>query len=587
MRPTISELKDWRLGDLTNAQTVATANARTIVETTTAIDRALLTAGSWTGTAQQAAKRKITADSDHAAEVSTVLLSLASTAANAHRELTPARAQVLAEVQRAVDDGFTVSDTGEVIVPDDADADDAETADRQASAQIWENRIDVALTAVATLDATYGRAFADHAKDLRSMVDGQAPITLPDGTRIDPDALVTKLAAMTPAARRAFLATLSADDIRQLVTANPQVMGNLDGVPFATRIAANDVNVRTALATEIAAGRGDGPRARKLTEMLTPVPDNTGGVGQPQLVPRKFIAFSNTRQGHTIEMVGDLNAATPNAAVYVPGTGTNLNSSKSNYEAARNLSQRTGGPVFMYLDDRLPQTMGEANAKGAAALAVANPAAGAAYLALGLDGSAADADPAKAIAPDLVSFGRELDTELAQVAPNAKTTFIGHSYGGVVVGTAEQMGLRADRVIYASSAGSGALSTGWHNANPDVERYSMTAPGDWIQTVQAAERFGADPDTAPSVTRLDTGYYGSTHDAALVAGTDGHGDYWDDPTSTAFTNMVAVITGEDPTEYVRRAPDTPEAQAVGFAAARTAAPMSPAAELLRRWLSSD
>ncbi|NMO01644.1 hypothetical protein HH308_10510 [Gordonia sp. TBRC 11910] len=593
MRPSISELKSWQLSDLTNAQTLASAHAKTIAEATTAVDRGLLATSGWKGSTQRAAKRAITTDSDHAAEVCAVLLSLASTAANAHRELQPARAQVLAEVQRATDDGFTVADTGQVTVPDDPDADEDEMADRNSSAQIWENRIDLALTAVATLDDTYGRAFAVHAKDLATMEDGQAPITLPDGTRVDPDAVVTRLAAMSPAARRAFLATLSADDLRQLVIANPQVMGNLDGVPFATRIAANDVNIRTALAAEIAAGRGGGQRAAKLAEMLTPVADTNGRAGTPASVPRKFIAFSNTDVGNTIEMVGNLDTATPNATVYVPGTGTNLNGSKSNYEAARNLSKRTGGPVFLYLDERLPQTLGEKNIDGAKALLPVNTGAAVMHLALGLKDSAADAGPAKDIAPGLVSFGRELDTELAHVAPTAKTTFIGHSYGGVVVGTAEQLGLRADRVVYASSAGTGALSTGWHNANPNVERYSITAPGDPIQSVQASGRFGGDPDTAAGVTRLDTGSYGSsTADCQLVAGIHSHGGYWDDPDSTAFTNMVSVITGDTPTEYVRRLPDTPEPQqaVLDGAPARAMIAGSPATiplEMLRRWLSSD
>lgn len=594
MRPTISALRAWRLDELVRASTIATANARQITDAAGKIDRALLATGTWSGNAQRSAKQTITADADHAAEVCAVLQALASTASNANRELVPARNQVLADVRRTVADGFTVSDTGEVSDPSDDDA-DSDQADRASDAQIWENRIAVALSTVAALDADYGRALAAHARDLSSMVGGQSPITLPDGSRADPDDVVIKLIAMTPAARRAYLATLDADDIRALVTADPATMGNLDGVPFSTRIAANDINIRTALATEIAAGRGDGERAKKLTEMLTPVQSTTPTFGTTAPVRRTFIAFANTKVGHTVEMVGSLTKSTRNAAVYVPGTNTNLNGSRSNYESARNLAQRTGGPVFMYLDERLPQKMGHENVTSGLKLGLISPATGAGYAALGLKDSAADAGLANEIAPDLVSFGRELDTELAQTAPGAKTTFIGHSYGGLAVGTAEQLGLRADRVIYASSAGSGALATGWHNANPNVARYSMTAPGDWIQTVQAAERYGPDPDTAPGVTRLDTGFYspnGPQH-GALVAGPSGHGGYWNDPDSTAFENMVAVITGDTPTEYVHRTDDTPPQLAGGLTAARNASIAStsvgPAVglEVLRRWLAGD
>lgn len=44
------------------------------------------------------------------------------------------------------------------------------------------------------------------------------------------------------------------------------------------------------------------------------------------------------------------------------------------------------------------------------------------------------------MAPKLVAFGKTLDAEIDAVAPGAKTTYIGHSYGGSVVGTAEQLG---------------------------------------------------------------------------------------------------------------------------------------------------
>ena len=98
-----------------------------------------------------------------------------------------------------------------------------------------------------------------------------------------------------------------------------------------------------------------------------------------------------------------------------------------------------------------------------------------------------------------MAFGKTLDAEIDAVAPGAKTTYIGHSYGGSVVGTAEQLGLRADRVIYASSAGTGALDTGWHNPNKDVERYSLTAPGDPIHYSQQlpSNPHGGDPTPPP------------------------------------------------------------------------------------------
>ncbi|MBP0685934.1 hypothetical protein J8J21_23085, partial [Mycobacterium tuberculosis] len=74
----------------------------------------------------------------------------------------------------------------------------------------------------------------------------------------------------------------------------------------------------------------------------------------------------------------------------------------------------------------------------------------------------------------------------------------------------------------------------------DVERYSLTAPGDLIQASQSlpGNPHGDDPDTAEGVIRMDTGYYGEHNpdNHGLVQGLKGHGEYWNDPDSDAFEN---------------------------------------------------
>ncbi|MGC4933092.1 alpha/beta hydrolase [Gordonia sp. DT30] len=189
-----------------------------------------------------------------------------------------------------------------------------------------------------------------------------------------------------------------------------------------------------------------------------------------------------------IEIVGAINPTTRNVAVYVPGTNSNLNGSQSNHNAALNLARASGGPVILYMDGEFPAGNGVS--------AFVNPFG---------DNDAMDTTLARRMAPDLVSFGHELDRTLDETSPDAKTTFIGHSYGGSIVGTAEQLGLNADNVIYASSAGTGVIDDQpWHNPNDDVRRYSLTAPGDPIQYFQGLEtQHGGDPDTTPGVTRLE------------------------------------------------------------------------------------
>ena len=82
----------------------------------------------------------------------------------------------------------------------------------------------------------------------------------------------------------------------------------------------------------------------------------------------------------------------------------------------------------------------------------------------------------------------------------------------------------------------------WHNRNPDVQRYSMTAPGDFIQAVQGvpAGPHGADPDDMPGVIPLATGYY---DDGRLMSGWQAHTDVLNSP-SDSWRNILAVITGD-------------------------------------------
>ncbi|WP_050947289.1 alpha/beta hydrolase [Gordonia araii] len=483
---------------------------------------------------------------------------------------------MLKEVEAADGAGFTVSDTGEVTDPAGEALEDAASLQR---------RIQEGLQYAGDLDRQYGKALADLCTDLAAMREGQADITVPGGRRMDPDDVIAYLNSLSQEERRSFLSKMSEQDIRRLTQANPEFMGNTDGVPFNVRAEANETLIRDAQADEERAGRGNGDRANKLREMLAEVsvpgrngkPGNEAAPGaDDRRSERRFIVFENTKNGRIIEMIGSLDKNSKSATVYVPGTTTNLDGSQSNYNAAWELANRTKGPVFFYMDGDLPQELGDKAATplipGASALGLglltANPALTVAGLGMipgavpdvvdGMKGTAADPSFARDMAPRLVSFGKELDAEVAANAPGAKTTYIGHSYGGSVVGSAEQLGLRADNVIYASSAGTGVFEGDWNNANPDVKRFSMMAPGDPIQYVQSlpGQTHGNDPDSAPGVTRIDTGYWDADRpDQGIVSGTDGHGKYWDRPESTAFQNMVNVINGDEPTEYVERQHD--------------------------------
>lgn len=529
MRPTISELRAWPTNAIGAAGDMIESAGAGLDDALDAVVRATDDVPWWTGASRDGAYERVVRERDHAHDVRNVLDQIAEAASDAGVDLTHARDVVLHAVDAALDDGFGVDEKGTVSHVD---------VTKQERAQTLTASLQKGLAVVSALDEEYGARLEALRDDLAGMADGRHDVTLPTGGRADPDAVVQMLVAMTPGARREFLSAIGAAGRLLVAQANPQIVGNLDGVDFDTRAVANEISIRNALIVEEQAGRGapGHPRADRLRAFLAR--------------RSRVLAFDNSAGGHFIEMVGAIGPDTRNAAIFVPGTFAGMDTSDDESAAAAELARRTGGPVFVYLDGDLPQQLGYERLP--AILGVV----GSIGAPLALRDSAADPRYARAMAPRLVSFARELDTELAAAAPRARTTVIGHSYGGSVVGSAEQLGLRADNVIYASSAGTGVFDGPWRNPNPDVARYSLTAPGDPIHYVQSlpGNPHGHDPDTAPGVARLDTGRYA---DGRLVAGADGHSAYWHDPDSTAFQNMVKVIAGEEPTRYVDHAPDRP------------------------------
>lgn len=548
MRPSISQLRGWNLEALGAAAIAARDNARIIDGSLDAAERAIASAEQWFGQTHDAATRKVEQEVDHGREIRNVLTTISDNASDAARTLADARSFVLQKVDQATGAGFTVSDTGEVCHTD------PELADEAAQ---YQSSIQSGLDEVERWDTHYGMALRVAAKDLAAMVNGQPDVTLPSGERIDPDALVDRIDRMSPDERAAFLAELGPEVMHALVIADPGRMGNMNGVPFATRIEANEINIRNALTDELQKQPPDQARVERLEAMLQPIDDPL--TADHSEVDRQFVMFSTEGNGRMIEMIGSLQPGVNGVGVVVPGTNTNLNGSSGNHKSAVALAEQSRSPVFLYMEGDFPQDFG----------------------------AAADKKYAQEMAPKLVAFGHELDREVGRAAPGTPITYVGHSYGGAIVGTAEQLGLDADRVVHASSAGTGIYATDYTNPNPAVQRFSLTAPGDPISIVQSLPRdlpingidaipglprtlegtvgnplgglpATTDPDEIPGVTRLDTGYFSQDggHNGEVIVGPDGHGQYWNDPGSDAFQNIAAVVGGGEATAYVERGIET-------------------------------
>ncbi|HEY0808348.1 MAG TPA: alpha/beta hydrolase [Pseudonocardiaceae bacterium] len=240
---------------------------------------------------------------------------------------------------------------------------------------------------------------------------------------------------------------------------------------------------------------------------------------------RKIIAFDPTGDGRIAELIGNIGPNTKNVGVLVPGTFTNM-SDFNGYaqDAASFVKANPNGDLAMvaWANGSFPQSLAPA---------------------------AASPSYAQTSAPVLADFSHQLRDQVNQFAGpgnNVQVTYAGHSYGGPIVGLAEQGGLDANRTLYVESPGMGhdVWAPGdLHDTQPNVQRYSMTAPGDPIGLFQGVQVFGqghgADPNTFPGVTDLTTGNYPNgqpiyglaAHNGVLTPGSD------------SWRNMYGVFTG--------------------------------------------
>ncbi|GAB2952853.1 alpha/beta hydrolase [Micromonospora polyrhachis] len=307
--------------------------------------------------------------------------------------------------------------------------------------------------------------------------------------------------------------------------------------PFANRIAANRQAVSTALDAER-------QRLAQLKEELDGPPfhrdyqeerflkqDIEKSQARIELYEnilaehRKILSFDPSGDGSMVELVGDIGPHTRNVAVFVPGTYSELATLERYHDTMAGFvdaAPKRDLAVVLWMDGDLPSN---------------------------LFPQAPSARYADDLGPRLAEFSQELRTEIAGSAAagnGVQVTYAGHSYGGAVVGTAEQFGLDANRVLHIESAGMGHDVGGPADLRPvhqDVQRYSMTAPGDpiaWVRDVNIGNwGHGADPDEFPGVVRLETGNY---PDGRPLEGKAAHSDvliYHSD----AWWNIYNVFTG--------------------------------------------
>ena len=528
-RPTVTQAEAWRpdaLRQLADAWDAAARQMRTHVDS---VGREVNRSRDfWTGSAADTARetvRSIAADGD---AVARSLVTAAVAARDGADQIATAQTDVLARVAAARADGFGVGDDGSASPP--ADPQPLLVALSGGSAGVAGDLLALRATELTRqiVDALerLGAADADAAHDIEEAfasppVADAAP-TVPAGAwpvqaadvvagwpATSQDRIASQIAAMTPEQRQ------------QLIDEFPKQVGNTDGVPWDMRVAANRVNIAQAIVDE----RADDPDAKRRIAFYQGL---LGEIDDPtrsgRRVDRQILAFDPGRAA-LVELNGNLPGAS-SVAVLVPGLNTTIEGSGANTQTARRFVSATRGDVatITYLGGPFPRGGNLATAL----VDAANPR-------YALD-----------MAPRLVAFSEDVDRTVDAAGRNIPVTYIGHSYGGSIVGTAEALGLTADRTLYVAAAGAGVGVDDpgdWHNRNPHVLRFSMTPPGDFIEAVQGIPGgpHGADPDEMPGVIRLATGHY---DDGRLMAGWEAHADVINWAPSDAWRNVLAVITGD-------------------------------------------
>lgn len=364
--------------------------------------------------------------------------------------------------------------------------------------------------------------------------------------------------------RQAWL-DLADHERERLVLLFPGVIGNLNGVPLATRGRTNLVTV--AGLREQTAQRLDGLGQRpSLQDYLDEV--NTGSDSEVQGAVRDWQASLNAWQaehdrlstvqsgldqawfaderdqfpgdhgttpgyatvfvstegnGQIATMRGTPSASTEVMATFIPGTNTTIASVDGYNRDLNAMDGDEADTVSVYWQGTdLPQRLIRDNAT-------------AHYNEQG--------------APLLAAHDHAVDLE---IPGGARTTYIGHSAGGSLMGTGEREGLDSTNIVYVAPAGNGhEVSSPTDTRNPHAHRYLVQTNDDPISWAQAfgggaqSGSFweGSNPVHQMGSVRLATGF---TARGELVSG---HTDYFH-PDSVSALNIEGVVLGTEVMPYV-------------------------------------
>ncbi|MCK2023909.1 hypothetical protein KZC52_13300 [Microbacterium sp. kSW2-24] len=419
-------------------------------------------------------------------------------------------------------------------------------------------------------------------------------VRMPDGS-VQSVSAVDLAKLKDPAAIRAVWDAMTPEQREKLITDFPMLIGNLEGIPLRDRNTANVITAKAHRAEleknikmlklleklgtrvdviDFVADRqaGDLPgiiadmegEAKSIDAMLGDRNENyttkKGDDGQDDQVEGQpfgvYLVFDEngrrisqngtvlvgfnplrdsyiTFQGILDPVTGDVPAWMDQVGVVIPGTTSRLAGFTTDLDKGKNLMFNSGARsgYFTWHGAPMPQYdsshLNEAAQQGFADVAAAR------------------------LATFVNSLGIERGTD---VVP------IGHSYGAAVLGGAEYLGLKADRVVYVAPAGLGHHVDGIEDfpETKDVPHFALQSRNDAIVGWNQGFVLGnighglTNPLTADGVVRLETGYViagdPSSGTIESTGGGESHTSVFD-PLSTSMRNITRAVKGESVSLY--------------------------------------
>jgi hypothetical protein len=501
-----------------------------------------LRASGWAGTAARAAFYRLDLLDDEFEVLATRARTAAIVLRRAVEDFTDVQRRLRAAVEGAAAAGLTVDGTGRVVAPamgfvGEPSPDQEQAYQRDVrNAGIYTDLLARIVADAGDADDRVARALTE----LRDVSAGQnaweyskatsAAQTAAGVLGLSPDAIPA--AGTDPATAAGWWAGLSADQRQIYLTAWPDRIGALDGLPAVDRDAANQLALRDYIGDNVNQrhdhGNSQHDRAVNLLDRLEAA--ETGST------PLYLLTFEPLGDGKAAVAVGNPDTAA-HTALLVPGVGTEL--------------------------DGIRGQIGRAEGLQSTAARFASPGEQVSVIAwLGYDPPRIDTDIVTAPFGDksrdgavaLDAFVNGLHT--AHSSGDVHITAIGHSYGSTVLGEAGSTGdgLAVGDMVAVGSPGmrvdnAGELNTGTGHT--------------WVSAA-VDDNFVARPENSTGwlagVPIIGTWLYGDAqdihgpppHDPAfganlLHADTSGHSGYWDSngaQPSRILAAQAAIIAGD-------------------------------------------